>query len=773
MVTSRTESDPQTLLEQLTTREKISLLAGQSFFETTSIPRLGIPSAKFTDGPNGARGATMTDGPKAACFPASVSLAATWDRDLVYRVASALADDAKMKSAVGVLGPTICPHRSPLGGRNFESFSEDPYLAGTLASRYVDGLQTNGVAAVVKHFAANEQETMRRMINVIISEKALREIYLKPFEIVAKAAKPWAFMTSYNLVNGHHADMSEYLLRHVLRDQWGYKGLVVSDWGGTNSTVESIHAGVDLEMPGPTAKRKYEDVRAAIDNGELPIEDIDSSALRVLEFVKKTGKFENPDTPPERAILDPRHSDLIREAGAEGIVLLRNEDSLLPLNPDRMTSVALLGLAKECLAFGGGSAKVNCHYKVTPYEAIERLLSDQGVDIRYAKGAQTFRNLQPMKDDLFDLDGKPGMTLSRYRNRDLAGEPAEKRNVTAAIYLPNLQHSESRQVQASVTLDGTYRPSTTGRHYLSFSAMGESKLFVDDKLVLDCGNSFDPVACILGADKEETCQYDFIQGQSYRIRVESLARLTDPHRLTPNSFFDGLLTTRVGFMPQPVYEEDILPEAVEAASSSEVAIVFVGNTTEWETEGQDLSSMSLPARGSQDRLISAVAKVNPNVVVVNCTGVPIEMPWLSSVSAVIQAWYPGMEAGNSIADVLFGMVNPGGKLPVTMPRSFADTPCYGNFPGDLEKLEVRYEEGVFVGYRYYDQHPDRALFPFGFGLSYTKFGLSLKNPRRQILQDGRKSVIQVEFKNIGKVTGSLQSLWEVSLKSDWNRIKWS
>lgn len=594
--------NPSALLEQMTFEEKVSILGGESFFGTKSIPRLGIPSVKFTDGPNGARGGTINDGVKAACFPASVSLASTWDESLVYRVGVALAEETKTKSAVAVLAPTICPHRSPLGGRNFESFSEDPLLAGILASRYVEGLQDTGIGAVVKHYAANEQETMRRMINVVVGERALREIYLKPFEIVAKTANPWSIMTSYNRLNGHHADSSEYLLRHVLRDQWGYKGLTVSDWGGTNSTVESLNAGLDLEMPGPTVKRKLMDVQKAVDDGKIDPKVIDTSALRVLEFLVKTGKFESPDNAPERSVVDPEHSQLIRKAGADGIVLLRNENEILPLQREKVKSVALLGLAKECLAFGGGSAKVNCHYKITPYDAIQQVLAGTNAEVRYAKGAHTFRNFEPWKDDIYDIEGKPGLTLSRYGNRDLEGPPYEQRNVPSGSYRPNFQDSKSRDIDASFKLEGIFRPASSGKHNLGFSAMGLSKLFIDDELLFECGNNDDPVTFLLAVNGEEQRSYDFAQGQSYRIRLESKARLTDPQRLTPNGFFDGLLAARVGFMTQEAYEEDILPEAIEAAKASGVAIVFVGNTTDWETEGE----LEEPASRIKDEMLTCL-----------------------------------------------------------------------------------------------------------------------------------------------------------------------
>ncbi|KAH8600158.1 glycoside hydrolase superfamily [Bisporella sp. PMI_857] len=278
------------LIPQLTLEEKISLLAGRNFWETFPVTRLSIPSLRVSDGPNGARGGQWDNGTTAACFPASVCLAATWDEMLV----AALAGETISKGARVVLAPTVNPHRSPLGGRNFESFSEDPLLAGRLATAYINGVQAQGVGATIKHFAANEQETKRHSMNSNVSQRALREIYMKPFEIAVKAANPWAVMTSYNLLNGTHADMSKYLIQDVLREQWGFKGLVMSDWGGTNSGTESLLAGLDLEMPGPANHRKIPGTKAAIESGKLSEQTIDERVLAVLKLVKKAGKFENP-----------------------------------------------------------------------------------------------------------------------------------------------------------------------------------------------------------------------------------------------------------------------------------------------------------------------------------------------------------------------------------------------------------------------------------------------------------------------------------------------
>lgn len=366
---------------------QISLLAGQNLWETVPIAAKGVPSVKVSDGPNGARGAAFAGGTTAACFPAACLMASTFDVDLAKRIGSALAEETHSKGARCILAPTMCTHRHPLGGRNFESFSEDPFLTGNMAAKVVEGCQEKGVSATIKHFAVNEQETERLTVDETVSERALREIYLKPFEITVKQAKPWALMTAYNMINGHHADSHPFLLQKVLRGEWGWDGLVMSDWGGVNSTADSLNAGLDLEMPGPTRWRKTEDVLAAIKAGQVSEQTIDERATRVLQFLERLKCFEDPTTPDEQAINRPEHRALIREAGSKGIVLLKNEGDVLPLSKDKVKGkkIAMLGYAKTGLAHGGGSASVNAHYKITPWDAMHEALGDSA-EFSYAKG---------------------------------------------------------------------------------------------------------------------------------------------------------------------------------------------------------------------------------------------------------------------------------------------------------------------------------------------------------------------------------------------------
>ena len=374
------------LLGQMTIEEKVSLLAGISMWHTAAIERLGIPSLKMTDGPNGARGAgSLIDSVKTTCFPAEISLASTWNTDLVERVGQALADETRMKGAQVLLAPTVNIQRSPLGGRNFECFSEDPYLTARLAVAYINGLQREGVGASIKHYVCNDQEFERFSISSEVRERALREIYLAPFEAAVREARPWTIMAAYNLVNGIAASESPYLLTEILRDEWGFEGVVVSDWFElVKSTAASVNAGLDLEMPIP--RWRGEQLFAAVERGEVAEAAIDRSVRRLLLLLDKTGRFAHPEDVPEQAIDLPERRALVRAAAAEGIVLLKNERQVLPLEPEHLTSIAVIGpYAQVAQIMGGGSAQVTPHYAVTPFEGIMAKVGDR-VRVGYEQG---------------------------------------------------------------------------------------------------------------------------------------------------------------------------------------------------------------------------------------------------------------------------------------------------------------------------------------------------------------------------------------------------
>jgi beta-glucosidase len=716
---------------------------------STSYTRLIKPQT--SDGPNGARGADFTGGTKAACFPAASNVAATFDVDIANRIGKALAEETQSKGARCLLAPTTCIHRHPLGGRNFESFSEDPLLAGKLASKVIQGVQSLGVAATIKHFAANEQETDRFTVDETVSERALREIYLRPFEIAIKESKPWAVMTGYNCINGDHCDSNPFLFK-VLREDWGWKGLVMSDWGGCNSTAESLNAGLDLEMPGPTNKRKIPDVLAAIKDGKVSESTIDDRARQVLHFLDQLKAFEDPTIPPEQAINKPEHQALIREAGAKGCVLLKNNNGVLPLNKEKVKGkkVALIGLAKTPLAHGGGSASLNAHYKISPWEGMQAAVGDS-TELTYAQGAHTQRILAALGEDksagtFVGQDGKPGFTLI-LSNKD-SGEVEELVHGQPSASVAAL--GTQKTLLKNVEIVGSYTPSESGAHYLGCTGLGITQAYINDELVYDQQQPFrDAMGFLFGAISEDEFTYNFTAGQTYKIRIRSLPPIGIPGL----EILEGCTGVRLGLQLASAHDADLQSEAVALAKDADYAVVFTGNDTQWETEGKDQASFHLPRNGSLDRLVSAVAAANPNTVVVNSTGVAIAMPWLDEVAGVVHAGFAGQECGNSIADVLTGAVNPEGHLPMTIPKRLEDAPAHGNFPGEYVngQLKVEYKEGVFVGYRHFDRvSRDKVNFPFGHGLSYTTFATGN-------LQVARKSetefAVSVDSANTGSLFG--------------------
>ncbi|KAJ3542133.1 hypothetical protein NM208_g4259 [Fusarium decemcellulare] len=707
------------VLTTLSLEEKISLLAGGEVWLTVPIPD--------KDGPNGARGSKIKDGETAACFPAACSVASTFDVDIARRIGVALGEETLTKGACCLLAPTVCIHRHPLGGRNFESFSEDPFLSGHMGIGTVIGLQSTGVAATVKHFAVNEQETDRLNVDALIAERPLREIYLKPFELIVKNAKPWAIMTAYNKINGHHADSNEFLLKQVLRGEWKWDGLVMSDWGGTNSTAASLNAGVDLEMPGPTRLRKLAEVLASIKEGKLTERVINQRARQVLWFLEQLKCFENPiwSDPGEQAVIKPEHSALIREAGAKGIVLLKNEDACLPLTKEKVRGkrIALLGYAKECLAHGGGSASVKPHYRVTPWEAMNEAYKDCDVEFTYSRGAHTFRQLPLLIRDVHDLVGGPGFTYKIYK----PGNPIPVETING--YDKSEMSLLDGHVLENVEIDliGIFRPPETATYYFTLSSLGPSQLVVDGETVLErLGNCPDPMGFLFGGVPVPHVKLSMQHGKEYRIQVH--AAPPTPNEDRDLGFLEGQVGMRLGYMSSTEYDADILSEAVESAKASSYSIIFTGNDPAWETEGQDRPSFHLPKAGSQDRLVEAVAAVCPNVIVVNSTGGAVALPWLEKVQGLLQVWFPGQEAGNSIVDVLTGAQNPEGHLTCTFPKRLEDCPAH------FDRLP-----------------PSKVNFPFGFGLSYTAFSFEQLSVKE--ISDNEYSV-GVKVTNTGRVQGA-------------------
>jgi beta-glucosidase len=588
------EQRVQDLLGRMTLEEKVAMLSGSNWMESQPNLRLGIPSLKMADGPMGVRSwagsSALTSAPgstvlkvTSTAFPAGVAMAATWDTELVRRQGQVIGQEMKALGRNMILGPTVNINRVPLWGRNFEGYGEDPYLTARMAVAYIQGVQGEGVSATVKHFAANNQEYERHRIDARIDERTLQEIYFPAFKAAVQEAGVWSVMSAYNKLNGTYCAQNSALLKDVLQKQWGFKGLVVSDWGSTYSTSETVNAGMDLEMPGGEPMKAWlrtdstrdagnsggwlvpEKVLPEVAAGEIKSAAIDDNVSRILRVLFVSGQFDHPhtataevDTPGQRA--------LARTAAGESIVLLKNTSDLLPLNLSTIHSLAVIGPnAAVARTGGGGSSLVRPKYAVAPLEGI-RERAGSNVQVSYALGTSMERE-----------DASQDTPEARERSRN---------------------------------------------------------------------------------------------------------------------------------------------EAVALAAKTDAAIVIVGRFPKLEAESFDIKTLDLPA--GQDDLIEAVAKTNKNTIVVINTGAPVAMSrWIAQVPAILDMWYGGQEGGHAIADVLFGDVNPSGKLPVSFVKEWKDSPAYGRYPG--EDLRVEYGEGIYVGYRYFDKHNIEPLYPFGYGLSYTKF----------------------------------------------------
>ncbi|PDT02559.1 glycosyl hydrolase [Rhizobium chutanense] len=724
------------ILDQMTLEEQVSLLSGADFWTTVPVERLGVPKIKVTDGPNGARGAgSLVAGVKATCFPVGIALGATWNPELVAQMGAALARQAKSKGAAVLLAPTVNIHRSGLNGRNFECYSEDPMLTAELAVAYIAGVQGEGIAATIKHFAGNESEIERQTMSSDIDERTLREIYLSPFEQAVRRAGVMAVMSSYNRLNGTYTSEHHWLLTEVLRQEWGFDGIVMSDWFGSHSTAETINAGLDLEMPGP-ARDRGEKLVAAVREGKVEAETVKAAARRMLLLLERVGAFESKPDLTERAIDLPEDRALIRRLGAEGTVLLKN-DGILPLAKTSLDRIAVIGPnAATARVMGGGSAQIAAHYTVSPLEGIRAALANAN-SISHAVGCRHNRLIDVFKGKIL---------VEYFKGRGCQGNPLHVETVDKGeFFWFELPSDELDPADFSARMTMQFVPEESGDHVFGMTNAGLARLFVDGALTVDGHDGWTRGENYFGtANDEQRGTVALEAGRAYAITVEY-----EPSTASGDGI--NLIAIRFG-VEKPLGEADIAA-AVETAGNTDVALVFVGRDGEWDTEGLDLPDMRLPGR--QEELIEKVAAANANTVVVLQTGGPVEMPWLDKVRAVLQIWYPGQELGNAAADVLFGDVEPGGRLPQTFPKALADNSAITSDPAIYPGKDghVRYAEGVFVGYRHHDTRAVEPLFPFGFGLGYTRF--SWGEPRLSAGEMGPDGItVSLDLTNTGDRAGS-------------------
>ncbi|MEN3976300.1 glycoside hydrolase family 3 C-terminal domain-containing protein [Emcibacter sp. SYSU 3D8] len=723
------DSRVEDLLRKLTLEEKAALLAGADGWTTVAIPRVGLPSIRMADGPNGYR---STQSEPSTAFPVGVAMGATWNPARVREAAAAMAREARASGVNILLGPNINIQRTPLGGRNFETYSEDPVLSGELALAFVEGVQGEGVGVSVKHFAANNQEHERLRGSSNVSERALREIYFPAFEKAVKQGDAWTVMAAYNRVNGIHASEHPWLLNQVLKREWGFGGVVISDWGATHSSA-AVAAGLDMEMPGP-AMHFGQRLVEAVGDGAVPSGAVDEAARRMLRLILRAlhagGQAE---------INTERHARIARSVAEEAVVLLKN-DGILPLGAGRLGTIAVIGPnADEPIIQGSGSAHVIPFREVTPLDGLRALLGDRAALV-HAPGTDNEPQVPLIDRRMLSPDRErtqQGLMATYYGNADFEG-PAVREAVEPYLHKFGFHDAAAPIGRGafSVRWQGWLWPERGGDYDFIVECSHRSDTWAEIRIdgVPVAGRS---------TEQEAFAHFEVVRMKRGKGRVRLEAGRAYRIEIDYSTRSDLMRIFKVGARKPAGTIED----AVAAASGADIALVFVGVSRSTDGEGFDRPDMEL--WGDQNALVEAVAAANPNIVVILQNGAPVTMPWLDKARALMTAWLPGQEGGHAVARVLAGEVNPSGRLPHTMPRRLEDNPTFVHYPGGRD---AEYGEGVFVGYRYYDKAKIEPLFPFGFGLSYTTFGYAVPRGPEAVRQ-GDTFTVSVDVTNLGDRPG--------------------
>ena len=718
------------LIQDLTLEEKIELLSGFDAWQTNKIDRLGIPSIKMSDGPNGVRG-DGNSGKPSACFPCAISIGSSWNLNLINTLGEELASEAKLKDVDVLLGPTINIHRHPLGGRHFECFSEDPFLTGKIAIEYVKGVQSKNIAACLKHFVGNDTEFERYTVSSNIDERTLREIYLLPFEMAIKEADAKVVMSAYNKLNNIYCSSHENLLIDILKDEWGFDGYVVSDWGAARDTVENAIGGLDLEMPGP-ARSWGKNLITAINDKAVPEDLINDKVKRILNVASFCKRFENPIRKPERDNDSKLKRKLLKDAAQEGMVLLKN-DGILPLKKD-IKSIGIIGPnAEKAQIIGGGSATLVPYHESHPVSSFQNNFSEKTI-VKSAKGCHTYRYLPEINKS---LTKENGFLVEYFNVTDNKNDFISSKVLRGSKFwifegfAKDIIGTEDRP-DIYVKFSCTYVPDISGKHAFEIFAIGKSKLLINNEEIID--NWTDPLpgdAFFAHGSSSKRGASHLEKDKSYQIEIQY-------------KFEGNFPAIYIGC--QPPDKIDLLDEALNIAKEVDEVILLVGTNSDWETEGNDRVDFNLP--GEQNTLIEKVLEINPNAIIVLNTGSPVDMPWVNKAKSILQSWYAGQEYGDALFEILTGLVNPSGKLPTTFPKRIEDTPAYSCYPG--ENLQMSYDEKLLIGYKWYDRKKIEPLFHFGHGLSYTNFeysNLRISNSHQNDF------ICSFDIENIGDVSG--------------------
>ncbi|MFD7028900.1 beta-glucosidase [Streptomyces sp. NPDC059917] len=698
----RTREDAvEAALGKLDLDTKARLLAGQDMWTLPALPEIGLGSLVFSDGPIGVRGVRWTADDPSVALPSPTALAAAWDPALARRAGRLLAQEARRKGVHVLLAPTVNLHRSPLGGRHFECYSEDPYLTGAIGTGYVQGVQDGGVGTTVKHFVGNDAETDRFTVDSVIAPRPLRELYLAPFEAIVANAHPWGIMTAYNKVNGTFMSEHRYLVNEVLRGEWGFDGANVSDWMAARSTTGDILGGLDVVMPGPQTvygPPLAEAVRA----GEVPESAVDDAVRNVLRLAARVGLLEGAPAVVTTAPAAVDGHALARELAARGFVLVRNENAALPLATGQRARIALSGAAaRDARILGGGSATVFPERIVSPLVGLTAALP-QGA-LTFSVGADPSEEPTPA-DAGFEL-----RAVCRDASGAVIGEGSLPSGQVQWIG-DDLPAGVTYETMASIEVTGTFVPRESGEHAFGTRGLGAFDLAVDGARVWEGvqlpGGEADPFEAFFGAPNVRARA---VLAAGEPVEVSLTYQVPDMSTLPLRAIMFSLL--HLG--PRRDADE-LIAEAVAAAREADTAVVVVATTERVESEGFDRTDLELPGR--QNDLVRAVAAVNPNTVVVINTGSPVELPWRDEVAAILLTWFPGQEGGAALADVLLGEREPGGRLPTTWPAEFADVPVTEVVP---QEGRLEYREGLHIGYRAYEKAGVSPAFGFGHGLGYT------------------------------------------------------
>ncbi|MDX6501526.1 MAG: beta-glucosidase [Blastocatellia bacterium] len=719
----------ESLLSKMTIEEKIDLIGGTDGFFIRGIPRLGLPRLKMADGPMGVR----NFGP-ATAMAAGIGLAATWNTMLAERVGTELGRDARAKGVHFLLAPGVNIYRAPMNGRNFEYFGEDPFLASRIAVGYIKGVQSQGVSATVKHFMGNNSEFDRHRTDSIIDERTMREIYLPVFEAAVKEANVGAIMDSYNLVNGAHLTQNGYLNTDVAKNEWGFRGIIMSDWTSTYDGIAAANGGLDLEMPaGAFMNRKT--LLPAIEQRKVTVATIDEKVRRILRTAIRFGWLDRDQTDFSIPRYNQQGRSVALAAAREGQVLLKNAGGLLPLNKGKVRSIAVIGPnAYPAVPVGGGSARVEPFVATSILEGISNYLG-AAVPVYYARGLPSPSEMADATSFVTEpVNGQPGLRTEYFKSNDLQGTPLATRTEQHINFRPGIR-TELPAGSLSARWTGYYVVKDSGNYDIFVASSGEDggyyRLYLDDRVVFD---SWATARAAVGQAR--------------------LALETGAHKIVLEQH--GRSQWIGGRFQLGISRNGALVDAgtKKLAASADVVVIAAGFDPGSESEGAD-RTFSLPP--GQEQLIQEIAAVNKNTIVALTSGGNVSMNgWIEQVPALIEMWYPGQEGGRALAEVLFGEVNPSGRLPVTFERRWEDNPAHDSYYPAADTNRVAYKEGVFVGYRGYEKTGTKPLFPFGFGLSYTTFKYSNLDIKRIANGDSTNPRYEVSFnvKNTGSAEGA-------------------